>query len=33
MVKRYNIREKHVISEFVMDKIGKFGVKFDVYIP
>lgn len=31
MIKRYNIREKHITSEFVVDKIEKFRAKYDIY--
>lgn len=32
MVKRYNIRDKHIILEFVMAETGKSKVKFDVHV-
>lgn len=31
MVKRYNIRERLITSEFVVDDIEKFGAKYDIY--
>lgn len=29
--KRYNIKEKHTISEFVVDEREKLGAKYDIY--